>query len=83
MNLRLPEELKDEVAKLAEKNGRSANAEMVAAIEAWVKNSELDSPKKTDQLFEKVAHLEQMLIQIAQRAEYPSPASMLPRKDKD
>ncbi|WP_419792552.1 Arc family DNA-binding protein [Serratia fonticola] len=36
VNLRLPIELKDRIAELAEANGRSANAEMVAAIEAWV-----------------------------------------------
>lgn len=40
VNLRLPEELKQKIATLAESNGRSANAEMVAAIEAWVSASE-------------------------------------------
>lgn len=41
VNLRLPEELKEKVAKLAEKHKRSANAEMVAAIENWVDEYEL------------------------------------------
>ncbi|WP_374053306.1 Arc family DNA-binding protein [Xenorhabdus taiwanensis] len=36
VNLRLPVELKDEINNLADINGRSANAEMVAAIEHWV-----------------------------------------------
>ncbi|EIT2340010.1 Arc family DNA-binding protein [Salmonella enterica] len=40
VNLRLPEELKERVAVLAEKNKRSANAEMVAAIESWVERWE-------------------------------------------
>lgn len=35
VNLRLPEDLKARIIELAEVNGRSANAEMVAAIEAW------------------------------------------------
>lgn len=35
VNLRLPEELKARINELAEANGRSANAEMVAALEAW------------------------------------------------
>jgi predicted DNA-binding protein len=41
VNLRLPEELKEQIAKLAEKNGRSANAEMVVAIEHWVSQKEI------------------------------------------
>lgn len=36
VNLRLPLDIKDRIAELAEVNGRSANAEMVAALEAWV-----------------------------------------------
>lgn len=40
VNLRLPEELKERIAVLAEKNKRSANAEMVAAIESWVERWE-------------------------------------------
>lgn len=40
VNLRLPEELKQKVADLAEKHKRSANAEMVAAIEHWIAEHE-------------------------------------------
>ena len=44
VNLRLPEELKEKVMHLAEVNGRSANAEMVKAIEFWVSaNEEMES----------------------------------------
>ncbi|MGX8939348.1 Arc family DNA-binding protein [Symbiopectobacterium sp. Eva_TO] len=39
VNLRLPDELKDKITELADINGRSANAEMVAAIDAWVNKS--------------------------------------------
>jgi len=36
VNLRLPEDLKEKISKLAASHGRSANAEMVEAIEFWV-----------------------------------------------
>lgn len=41
VNLRLPEELKEKVSRLAEKHKRSANAEMVAAIEFWVEEHQI------------------------------------------
>ncbi|WP_342633910.1 MULTISPECIES: Arc family DNA-binding protein [unclassified Erwinia] len=41
VNLRLPEELKERIAEIAERNKRSSNAEMVAAIENWVKRDTL------------------------------------------
>ncbi|CAI2787772.1 Arc-like DNA binding domain [Serratia ficaria] len=40
VNLRLPEDMKEKIAKLAAHHGRSANAEMVAAIEFWVSANE-------------------------------------------
>jgi len=43
VNLRMPEELKGKIAKIAEANGRSANAEMVMAIEAWVSYHEREN----------------------------------------
>lgn len=46
VNLRLPEELKNRISALAEKNKRSANAEMVAAIESWVEFAEKNSNSK-------------------------------------
>ena len=36
VNLRLPIDIKERIMELAEANNRSANAEMVAALEAWV-----------------------------------------------
>lgn len=35
VNLRIPVEVKEALTELAEANGRSVNAEMVAALEAW------------------------------------------------
>lgn len=35
-NVRIPPELKDKVTALAERNKRAVNAEIVAALEAWV-----------------------------------------------
>jgi len=40
VNLRLPQELKDRVAALADLKGRSANSEMVDAISFWVEREE-------------------------------------------
>lgn len=36
VNLRLPLEIKEKMAEIANANNRSLNAEMVAALEAWV-----------------------------------------------
>lgn len=41
VNLRLPEELKEKIANIAKRNKRSSNAEMVEAIEEWVRKDEL------------------------------------------
>jgi hypothetical protein len=37
--VRCPDGLRDQIAALARANGRSANAEAVMALEAWVRNS--------------------------------------------
>lgn len=58
VNLRLPEELKEKVAKLAESNGRSANAEMVMAIEAWVEAMGEPPKPVLDELRERLESLE-------------------------
>lgn len=61
VNLRLPEELKEKVAELAESNGRSANAEMVLAIEAWV-NAMGKPPKPVlDEISERLSALEEKI----------------------
>ncbi|HCL5591236.1 Arc family DNA-binding protein [Enterobacter cloacae] len=38
--VRMPAELKEKVAQIAKTNGRSMNAEIVMAIEAWVSHHE-------------------------------------------
>lgn len=58
VNLRLPEELKEKVAKLAEANGRSSNAEMVMAIEAWVEAMGEPPKPVLDELRERLESLE-------------------------
>lgn len=58
VNLRLPEELKDKVAQLAESNGRSANAEMVMAIEAWVESRGIPEPKIIDDIYARLKEIE-------------------------
>ncbi|KMV67999.1 hypothetical protein AI29_10730 [bacteria symbiont BFo2 of Frankliniella occidentalis] len=58
VNLRLPEELKSKVAELAESNGRSANAEMVAAIEAWVASRGVPPPNLLEDIQNRISELE-------------------------
>ncbi|WP_370445825.1 MULTISPECIES: Arc family DNA-binding protein [Cronobacter] len=84
VNLRLPEDLKNRIAELAESNGRSANAEMVAAIEAWVKKSPKQEPVKVDveALTRKVEKLESVVMQVIQEVKYPSPSSLIEDKEK-
>lgn len=84
VNLRLPEDLKNRIAELAESNGRSANAEMVAAIEAWVKKSAKQEPVKVDveELTRKVAKLESVVMQVVQKANYSSPSAIDEDKEK-
>lgn len=64
VNLRLPVELKDRVAELAEANGRSANQEMIAAIEAWVDKNEHIHVLTISDLAEKIESLEREVILI-------------------
>lgn len=42
--LRMPPELKDEISKLAEQNGRSMNAEIIARLEQSIVNEEQPRP---------------------------------------
>ena len=58
VNLRLPEELKSKVAELAESNGRSANAEMVAAIEAWISSRGVPPPNLLEDIQNRIKDLE-------------------------
>ncbi|MBJ9121068.1 Arc family DNA-binding protein [Citrobacter koseri] len=67
VNLRLPEDLKVRVIELAEANGRSANAEMVAAIEAWVlKNKHVNALDITE-IAERVIALENEVAQLKKK----------------
>jgi hypothetical protein len=45
VNIRLPQELKDKLHALAEKNKRSVNAEVVAAIEEALARDMADNPE--------------------------------------
>jgi plasmid stability protein len=62
VNLRMPEELKEKIAELAASNGRSANAEMVAAIEAWVDSRGVPQPRILDELQSRIEALEAKVI---------------------
>lgn len=65
--MRLPEDLKVRVIELAEANGRSANAEMVAAIEAWVlKNKHVNALDITE-IAERVIALENEIAQLKKK----------------
>lgn len=64
VNLRLPVELKDRVAELAEANGRSANQEMIAAIEAWIDKNEHVHVLTISDLAEKVEALEKEITSL-------------------
>ncbi|MGM1345239.1 Arc family DNA-binding protein [Morganella morganii] len=64
VNLRLPVELKDRVAELAEANGRSANQEMIAAIEAWVDKNKNTKVLDLVTLSEKISELESRINEL-------------------
>ncbi|MCG7388290.1 Arc family DNA-binding protein [Pantoea sp. ACRSB] len=65
VNLRLPEELKEHIALMAERNKRSANAEMVAAIEAWVNADKDPYPQAEDAtLIMKKSELRELIDEV-------------------
>ncbi|STT85544.1 regulatory protein Mnt [Klebsiella pneumoniae] len=59
VNLRLPEELKTRINELAEANGRSANAEMVAALEAWAMKNKHVKALDLATIVERLIYLEE------------------------
>ncbi|CZZ66440.1 Arc family DNA-binding protein [Citrobacter freundii] len=59
VNLRLPEDLKARINELAEANGRSANAEMVAALEAWAEKHKGAQALNLASIAERLASLEE------------------------
>lgn len=44
--VRLPDGMREEIAKRAESNGRSMNSEIIAAIEAWISGPSEDISQK-------------------------------------
>lgn len=72
VNLRLPEVLKDKIFQIAETNGRSANAEMVLAIEAWVTESR-DRIKPAKTIDELSNQLEILALRVSKLEENKPP----------
>ncbi|HBB3501413.1 DNA-binding protein [Escherichia coli] len=58
VNLRLPVEIKDRLTALAEANGRSLNAEMVAALSAWAEENKHVHSLSLSSLTERLIALE-------------------------
>ncbi|MEY1274371.1 Arc family DNA-binding protein [Proteus mirabilis] len=67
VNLRMPNELKDKIATLAEMNGRSANQEMVAAIEAWVNKHDNIEDLSLVSLAERLSILEREVANLTKQ----------------
>lgn len=67
VNLRMPNELKDKIAVLAEINGRSANQEMVAAIEAWVNKHDNIEDLSLVSLAERLSILERVISDLTKQ----------------
>lgn len=64
VNLRLPVELKERIAEIAEANGRSSNQEMTAALEAWADRNKRIHVLTISDLAEKVESLEYEISRI-------------------
>ncbi|GAB1102171.1 Arc family DNA-binding protein [Shewanella algae] len=64
VNLRLPVEIKEKLAQIAEANSRSVNAEMVAALTAWVERNADVKPVDLFAVSEKLAELEKEIKQL-------------------
>ena len=69
VNLRLPLNLKEREAELADVNGRSANAEMVAAIEAWVEKNKDVKQLDMASIAERIAVLENEVERLKKGAD--------------
>lgn len=64
VNLRLPVEIKDRLTALAEANGRSLNAEMVAALSAWAEENKHVHLLSLSSLTERLIALEREVAAI-------------------
>ncbi|WP_072093718.1 Arc family DNA-binding protein [Enterobacter kobei] len=58
VNLRIPLSLKENITCIARNNGRSANAEMVAALQYWVSEFERIKKSNIETLSEKIMTME-------------------------
>lgn len=72
VNLRLPEGLKEKIVELADANGRSANAEMVLAIDAWVIGMKKPPKPVLDELIERLSALEDKFSAIEDQSKIPT-----------
>ncbi|HCN5209604.1 Arc family DNA-binding protein [Escherichia coli] len=66
VNLRLPQEIKDRLAELAEANSRSLNAEMVAALEAWTEKNKHIQALDLASIAERLINLEEEVAALKQ-----------------
>ncbi|MFN7073762.1 Arc family DNA-binding protein, partial [Proteus mirabilis] len=62
--LRIPSELRDKIAELAEANGRSSNQEMTIALESWVEENKNIGITSISGLNRKIESLEMEIIKI-------------------
>jgi len=69
VNLRLPQEIKDRLAELAEANSRSLNAEMVAALEAWTEKNKHIQALDLASIAERLIALESKVDEIYNKDE--------------
>ncbi|MDE9570337.1 Arc family DNA-binding protein [Xenorhabdus bovienii] len=67
VNLRLPVELKEKVNNLADIHGRSANAEMVAAIENWVNMDHSVPEDELPSIAKRLARVEDQLDKLTKK----------------
>lgn len=69
VNLRLPVEIKEKVNKLADTHGRSANAEMVAAIEHWVNMDHAVPDNELPNIIQRLTKVEAQLEKLTKKNE--------------
>lgn len=64
VNLRIPATIKEQVTVIAKSNGRSLNAEMVAALEFWVSESDKRKQLNTTSILERLSNMEADISKI-------------------
>ena len=69
VNLRLPADIKEQLAGLAEANSRSLNAEMVAALEAWTEKNKHVQALSIASIAERLISLEKKVEKLTQAQE--------------